>query len=294
MLHIIKPDTHIDFVGKRRRAFLLSALLLLASVAAIALRGPRYGIDFTGGTLLHVRGTRAVDPATLRASFADVPGGVAVQDVDAAAGEVMLRFAAAGATVDADVRTHLDRAFGRGAYEILRSELVGPRVGAELRRQAILAVLVATLVMGAYVAWRFDPRFGVGAALALFHDVIVTIGALVVWDYEIDLTVLAALLTVVGFSVNDTVIVSDRLRENRRKYRRLDLGALANRSINETLSRTMLTSGTALLVLLSLYVLGGPVIEGFAFTLLVGVTVGTYSSIFVAVPIVLAVGGRRT
>jgi preprotein translocase subunit SecF len=292
MLEIIPPDTRFDFVGSRRWAFLASGLLILASVAVIATRGPRYGIDFTGGSLVHLRATRPVDLATIRAAFGDVDGGVAAQDVDARPGEVLLRFGP-GRSSEADVRARLDRVLGSGTYEILRSELVGPRVGAELRRQALLAVVVATLVMGTYVAWRFEPRFGVGAALALLHDVVITIGALVAYNQEIDLTVIAALLTVVGYSVNDTVIVSDRLRENRRKYRRLDATALANLSINETLSRTVLTSGTALLVLISLYLLGGPVLEGFAFALLVGVTVGTYSSIFVAVPIALAVGGRR-
>jgi preprotein translocase subunit SecF len=178
--------------------------------------------------------------------------------------------------------------FGEGSFEVLRVEAVGPRVGQVLRQKAILAVLAATIMMGIYIWIRFEWRFGVGAAVALFHDVLVTITALVLWNYELDLTIVAALLTVVGFSVNDTVIVSDRIRENMRKDRRSGLAAIINRSINETLSRTVLTTGTATLVITALYVLGGNVIHGFAFTLLVGFIVGTYSSIYISSPVVLA------
>ena len=157
-----------------------------------------------------------------------------------------------------------------------------------MRQKALLAVLFSTLLMGSYIALRFEIRFGVGAAVALLHDVIVTAGALVLMNYEFDLTIVAALLTIVGFSVHDTVIVSDRIRENMRKSRRQPLATIINQSINETLSRTVLTTGTAVLVILALYFLGGAVIRGFAFTLLVGFLIGTYSSIFVASPIVLA------
>lgn len=284
MLEIIRPHTTIDFVGKRGFALALSATLMALSGLLIAFVGPRWGIDFTGGLLVHVRSDPTVGAAAIRAAFADDPIDVALQD--AGAGEFLLRFGGADAAFESDVRRRLDEALDR-RYEILRIDLVGPRVGADLRRQAIMAVLAATVVMGAYVAWRFEPRFGLGAAVALVHDVVLTIGALVLCGYEIDLTTIAALLTVVGFSVNDTVIVSDRVRENQRKYPRLSLAARVNQSINETLSRTVLTSGTALLVVLALFSVGGRVIHGFAFTLLVGLSVGTYSSIFIAIPLVL-------
>jgi preprotein translocase subunit SecF len=170
---------------------------------------------------------------------------------------------------------------------VLRVESVGPRVGKDLRQRAVLAVLAATVVMGIYIAVRFEPRFGVGAAVALLHDVMVAVTALSLTRMEFDLTTVAALLTIVGYSVNDTVIVSDRIRENMRKNRREPLASVMNRSINETLSRTILTGGTVLLVVLALFFLGGEIIHGFAFTLLVGVIVGTYSSIYIASPIVL-------
>ena len=170
---------------------------------------------------------------------------------------------------------------------MLRVDTVGPKVGRDLWRNATLAVLASTVLMGIYIAIRFDFRFGVGVAAALLHDVIWTIGALVVAQMEFDLTTVAALLTVVGFSVNDTVVISDRIRENMRKRRRDTLATLMNVSINETLSRTVINSGTALLVVIALFVLGGDVIHSFAFALLVGFTVGTYSSIFIAAPIVL-------
>jgi preprotein translocase subunit SecF len=181
----------------------------------------------------------------------------------------------------------LEEKFGKGALEVQRVETVGPRVGRELRVRAVLAVMFSTLMMGAYMWFRFELRFGIGAAIALIHDVLMTVGALAIMNYEFDLTIVAALLTVVGFSVHDTVIVSDRIRENMRKSRREPLAKVINNSINETLSRTILTTGTALLVLLALYFLGGNVINGFAFALLVGFIVGTYSSIYIASPIVL-------
>jgi preprotein translocase subunit SecF len=172
-------------------------------------------------------------------------------------------------------------------------EAVGPLVGQVLREKALLAISFATVMMGIYIWARFEWRFGVGAGVALLHDVLLTIAALIVWNYEFDLTVVAALLTVVGFSVNDTVIVSDRIRENMRKDRRSSLSSIINRSINETLSRTVLTTGTGLFVVLALFVLGGTVIHGFAFTLLVGFFVGTYSSIFIAMPVILFFEGTR-
>ncbi len=177
--------------------------------------------------------------------------------------------------------------FGEQTFEVRRVETVGPKVGKDLRRKALLAVLFSTVMMGLYIAFRFEPRFGVGAAVALLHDVLITAGALSIANMEFDLTVVAALLTVVGFSVNDTVIVCDRIRENMRKLRRDSLTAIINRSINETLSRTIITTGTAVLVIIALLFLGGEVIHAFAFALLVGFTIGTYSSIYVASPIVL-------
>jgi preprotein translocase subunit SecF len=191
------------------------------------------------------------------------------------------------------VTTSLEERFGADQVDVLRVEAVGPLVGRALREKALLAIVFATVMMGIYIWLRFEWRFGIGAAVALLHDVLLTVGALIVWNYEFDLTIVAALLTIVGFSVNDTVIVSDRIRENMRKDRRSSLAAIINRSINETLSRTILTTGTALLVVIALFVLGGTVIHGFAFALLVGFLVGTYSSIYIATPVILFFEGGR-
>jgi len=199
-----------------------------------------------------------------------------------------------GSEVAESIRAGLKEKFGEGTYDVLRVETVGPKVGKDLWWDATLAVLAATLVMGAYIALRFEWRFGVGAAIALVHDVGLTIAALGAFGMEFDLTTVAALLTVVGYSVHDTVIVSDRIRENMHKMRRDNLATIMNVSINETLSRTLITSGTAILVTAALFLLGGSVIHSFAFALLVGFVVGTYSSIYVASPVVLYLEGRRS
>lgn len=292
MLQLIKPDTKIDFVGKRKYAFMFSGVLVALSLFSLLVAGgPKYGIDFAGGTLVHVRFREPVAIGSIRTALDDLGGEVSVQDFGATKGEYLLRVPESASDlsgVGSRIKQKLDAKFGAAEYEMLRTETVGPRVGKELRLKAILAVFFSTLIMGVYIALRFEIRFGIGAAVALLHDVVVTVGALVLLNYEFDLTIVAALLTIVGFSVNDTVIVSDRIRENIRKVRRQPLAAIINQSINETLSRTLLTTGTAVLVILALYLLGGSVIHGFAFALLVGFVVGTYSSIFVASPIVLA------
>jgi preprotein translocase subunit SecF len=177
--------------------------------------------------------------------------------------------------------------FGADRFEVRRIESVGPKIGADLRFRGVMSVIAATIMMGVYIWFRFEMRFGLGAVIALIHDVLVTVGALVLADYEFDLTIIAALLTIVGFSVNDTVVVCDRIRENMRKIRRETLESIINTSINETLSRTILTTTTALMVLVALYILGGAVIRPFAFALLVGFLSGVYSTIFIASPVIL-------
>jgi preprotein translocase subunit SecF len=289
MFQLIRPGTKFDFVGNRRVAYAISGALCLLSLVLIFYPGPRYGIDFSGGTLMHIQFKSDVGIAQVRQAVSEE--GVEVQEYGAGKNEFLLRLPDSAedlAGLDQQLRTKLDAAFQPGSYEVLRVETVGPRVGRDLRQKALLAIVFSTLMMGIYVALRFEIRFGVGAVVALAHDVLITIGALILFGYEFDLTIIAALLTIVGFSVNDTVIVSDRIRENMRKERRQPLPVIINRSINETLSRTILTNGTAIMMVIVLYVLGGPVIHGFAFTLLIGFIVGTYSSIFVASPIVLA------
>lgn len=291
MLEFISPNTRFDFVGIRRPAIALSLLLCALGIGLLFWPGAQLGIDFAGGSLVQVRfkTAKAADQVRAAAGAAGV-GVVDVQDLGRESTEFLIRVplsAEGSESVNKRVTAQLAETFGVEEAEIRRVEAVGPRVGEALRWKAMLAVIFATFMMGVYIWLRFEWRFGVGAAAALAHDLLVAVTFLIVFGYEFDLTIIAALLTVVGFSVNDTVIISDRIRENRRKDRRSPLATVINQSINETLSRTILTTGTAVLVTLALFVLGGTVIHGFAFTLLVGFVVGTYSSIFISSPIVL-------
>jgi preprotein translocase subunit SecF len=276
----------------------VSGALVIGSIVALLTMGLNYGIDFAGGTMVHLRFPETKATAEVRKAVGSAPklAGVLVQDVGGDGREFHVRVPtvddASTEQASGTVRTALSEAFGEGSYDILRVESVGPKVGRDLWRDATLAVLAATVMMGIYLAVRFDLRFGIGAAVALTHDVIVTLGALALTQMEFDLTTVAALLTVVGFSVNDTVVISDRIRENLLTKRRGRLADVVNTSINETMSRTLITSGTAVLVIAALFSVGGSVIHSFAFTLLVGFVAGTYSSIYVAAPVVLALEGK--
>jgi preprotein translocase subunit SecF len=290
---LIPPNLKIDFVGLRFKMLIFSWALIFCGLASIYFRGGlNYGIDFAGGTMVHLKFAAKTQISDLRDALARPElKEIVVQDLGQGGQEFQVRVLGSeqgGSSTVADaIKDGLKAKFGEGTYDVLRLETVGPKVGKDLWRDATMAVLFATVVMAAYIAFRFELRFGVGAAVALVHDVLLTLGALSVANMEFDLTTVAALLTVVGYSVHDTVIVSDRIRENMRKLRREDLATIMNLSINETLSRTLITSGTAILTTAALFVLGGSVIHSFAFTLLVGFVVGTYSSIYVASPIVL-------
>ncbi len=292
MFQIVKPDIHIDFIRLRKAALVFSGSLILAGIGSLILHGgPNYGIDFTGGLMLHVGFEKPVTIEEVRSAVGGLDiGAISVQTFGDSGNEFLLRAPSGNDTLSGgradQVKDALREALpDRGLIE-KRTEMVGPRVGRELRERGILSVLAATVMMGLYIAIRFQLRFGIGAGVALFHDVLITVGALSVANMEINLSVIAGLLTVVGYSVNDTVVVSDRIRENMARFKKADLGELVNRSINETLSRTILTTGTSLLVLFALFIFGGGVIRGFAFTLIVGLTIGTYSSIFIASPVV--------
>lgn len=293
MLELIPNDTKIDFFKLRPYAFGFSALISIVGIVWILANGLVYGIDFAGGLMLHVKVNPDVTISQMREAVDKLnleEGGASVQDYGTAKGEYLLRLASmdpshAGNEADR-IKNLLTEELKEEGFQALRTEYVGPRVGAELRTQAFLAVLFSTLMMGVYIAIRFDLRFGIGAAIALLHDVIVAISAIAIAGMEVDLTIVAALLTIVGYSVNDTVIVSDRIRENMARSPKEDLRGLINRSINETLSRTILTSSTTIMVCITLFFFGGAVIHGFAYCLLVGIVTGTYSSIFIASPIV--------
>ena len=295
---LISPNPGIDFVRWAVPMAALSWSIVLLGLVSIWMRGGlNYGIDFAGGTLVHVRFPQATSVGDIRAAL-DRPDlrEVVVQDVGGEGREYQIRVLGADAEradiAAASTKDGLQAKFGEGSFDVLRTESVGPKVGRELWRDATLAVLLSTVAMGIYIWFRFDLRFGIGAAVALFHDVMIVVSFLSFFNMEFDLTTIAALLTVVGFSVNDTVIISDRIRENLTKMRKEKLPALVNSAINETLSRTVINSGTAILVTLALFVLGGPVIHSFSFALLVGFIVGTYSSIYIATPVVIWLEGR--
>ena len=290
---LLPANLNVDFVGKRRFFLILSTVLNLLAIVLFLTRGFNFGIDFVGGTDVRLRFAQPTTAADLRRDLGalDLPD-LTVQEFGNQGKEFLLRFEPATATAmntvaetlkDALVKSHP----GEGTFEILSVESVGPKVGADLRRRGFLAVACTTIFMGIYIAFRFEWSFGLGAVIALFHDVFIASGAIMLTRTVFDLTTLAAMLTVIGFSVHDTIIVSDRVRENLRKMRRTSLAEVINVSINETLSRTILTTGTALLVLLALYFLGGPGLEPFAFTLIIGFITGTYSSIYIAAPVVL-------
>jgi len=299
VLEIVRPGIAFDFIRIRKTAFALSGLLIAAGLTSLVLKGgPNYGIDFTGGLMLHIGVDTEVSIGDVRDAIDGLEvGEISVQEFESQPGEYLLRVPTAdqhvGGGTAALIKERLREVFGERGFTELRTELVGPQVGADLRRRGLLSVLFATLVMGAYIAIRFELRFGVGAAVALMHDVIITLGALSLYNVEVNLAALAALLTVIGYSVNDTVVVSDRIRENLHRSRRGELAEVINASINETLSRTLLTTGTSLVVLFVLFFLGGGVIHGFAFTLIVGLTAGTYSSIFIASPVVELWSGQK-
>lgn len=291
-MELIKPGTKIDFVRYAKPAALFSLVLILIGLASLWYHGgPNYGVDFAGGTAVQVKFSQSVSIADIREALATTNvSNITVQDFGQGGNEFLIRMPEAETGTEglaAQLQKGLASKFGEQTFEIRRIEVVGPKVGGDLRRKALLAVVFSTVIMGIYVAVRFEPRFGIGAAVALVHDVLITIGALSLMNREFDLTVIAALLTVTGFSVNDTVVVCDRIRENMRKLRRDTLVSVINRSINETLSRTIITNGTATLTVIVLFILGGDVIHSFAFALLVGFVFGTYSSVYIASPIVL-------
>jgi len=291
-MHILDKGTHIDFMGKRKLAMAFSLTLILISLVLLFTRGLSFGIDFTGGTLIEVAYPDAVELGGIRdvleeAGFSDIQ----VQHFGTAR-DVLIRIApradTASAKLSEDVMTALKSA--DTAVEKRRVEFVGPQVGGELTEQGGLAVLYSLIGILIYVAMRFEYRFSLGAVAALIHDVIITLGVFSLFQVEFDLTVLAAILAVIGYSLNDTIVVFDRIRENFRKMRKGSPSEIMNASINQTLSRTLMTSGTTMLVLVALFLLGGEIIHSFALALIVGVFVGTYSSIFVAGALSLALG----
>jgi preprotein translocase subunit SecF len=299
-MELIKPGTKIPFTRYRKVAVIASSIINLLVLALLFLKGPNLGVDFAGGTMVQLRFQQRVSIDEIRQALDGVQlGSSSIQEFgERGSNEYLVRVDTESVDLGAlgeRVKTALVAKFGADKFEVRRIEAVGPKIGADLRQRGTLSVIAATIMMGVYI-WirfgaafggRFGLYFGIGAVVALVHDILVTVGALILANYEFDLTVIAALLTIVGFSVNDTVVICDRIRENLRKIKRQSLESIINLSINESLSRTVLTTGTALMVLVALYALGGAVIRPFAFALLVGFISGVYSTIFIASPVIL-------
>lgn len=305
LLKLIPDKTAIPFTAWRRIAMVVSALLVMASIVAVATVGLNFGVDFRGGITIEVTDDKPIDVGAVRSSVSALNlGEVRVQEIRDFAGSeravvVYLQKQQSGDDDDlaqqrasGAVQAALRTLLGDG-IDFRKIEVVGPTVSGELIQRGIMAIALAIGMMLVYIWLRFEWQFSVGAIVALVHDVVITLGVFSVTRLEFTLAIIAALLTIVGYSMNDTVVVYDRVRENLRKYKKMDLRELIDLSINDTLNRTIMTSGTTLIALVALYAIGGEVLRGFTFAMIWGIVIGTYSSIFVAAPILLATGVKR-
>ncbi len=343
-MEFIKPGINIDFIGRRKMAYILSGTLIFLTILLLIFRGgPNYGVDFAGGILIQVRFNHPITPDEIRGALTSITleDSIIQEFGEKGKFEYLIRVNKTDIELSGlsnKVKKSLDGMFGQKNVEVRRVEMVGPKVGKDLREKALFAIFYALLFMVIYISGRFEYKwtmsiimavslaFGVyiisaigmsiiwliavallitiglcwflrleyalGALIALFHDVVITMGAFALTNREVTLPVVAALLTIVGYSLNDTIVIFDRIRENYRRHRSRDFAEVINHSINETLSRTLLTSATTLIVVVALFILGGGVIHDFAFALLVGILVGTYSSVYVASPVLLIWRGQ--
>ncbi|RTZ74553.1 MAG: protein translocase subunit SecF [Gammaproteobacteria bacterium] len=293
MHQILSSTRNIDFMGQRKLAMFFSGALIVIALTSLLLRGLSFGIDFTGGTLIEVGYEQPVELDAVRKVLAENGFEDAQVQQFGTPRDLLIRLAPREGVKSSELSDKVFAALkqaAEGKLELRRVEFVGPQVGDELTEDGALAVLVALMAILMYVAVRFEWRFAVGSVAALVHDVIITLGFFSVTQLEFDLTVLAAVLAVIGYSLNDTIVVFDRIRENFRKIRKGDSEQIINTSLNQTLSRTLITSLTTLIVLLALFFLGGEIIHNFSLALILGIVVGTYSSIYVASTTALALG----
>jgi preprotein translocase subunit SecF len=285
--------TNINFIGNRNKALIFSGVLMLISIGSLAVRGLQMGIDFTGGTLIEIGYQKPANLTVLRKTLDDAGFGDATVQNFGTAKDVLIRLKLHEGVSSADLSSKVLEAINKTTAEpasVRRVEFVGPQVGDDLAEDGFLALLYSTIGILIYIAWRFEWKFSTGAVIATIHDVVVTLGFFSILGLEFDLTVLAAVLALIGYSLNDTIVVYDRIRENFRLMRNKSTEEIMNISVNVTLSRTIMTSLTVLLVLVSLFFLGGEVIHNFSIVLLFGVFFGTYSSIFIASPMALLLG----
>ena len=288
-MEFIKPGIHLDFVGKMKYAIIFSVIVAIIGIGSIIFHGGlNLGIDFAGGSIIQIKFSKNISADQIRTALKSTklessiiqqfgPNEFLIRTSESFSDQKMLV---------TNVEQPLSAAFNKD-YEIRRVEVVGSKVGADFQRKAIFAVILSWLAMLIYVGWRFEFRYGLGGIIALVHDVTITIGAVSIMNMEFTISILAALIFIIGFSINDTIVILDRVRENVKLNPKRKLGDIINLSINQTLSRTILTSLTVFLTVLALFFFGGAVIHDFAFSLLVGVVFGTYSSVFISCPIVL-------
>ncbi|MBF0560411.1 MAG: protein translocase subunit SecF [Alphaproteobacteria bacterium] len=294
-IHFWPYGTKIDFVGKRNIALSLSVLAIIASLISVFTVGFNYGIDFAGGIMLEIKTKGVADLGHMRTALDGLGlGEVALQGIGSTGDEVVIRLRQQGGDEEGQTAAlnKIKAALGAN-IEYRRVEVVGPKVGGELVRDGILALGLAILCIGAYLWFRFEWQYGLGGMFALVHDTTTTLGLFSIFHLEFDLTTVAALLTIAGYSINDSVVVYDRVRENLRKYRKVSLIDVLNLSTNETLSRTILTSSTAMLSVVAIYLLGGEVLHGFGLAMIWGIGVGTYSSIYIGMPVLIYFNLRR-
>ena len=291
-MELIRPDTRFDFIGKKKFTIWVSTIAILLCLGSIFFHGGlRYGVDFAGGILIQIKFSKAVNISEVRNALEVMGSKETMVQAFGGENEFLIRVEKTSEDLEGvskTIQTSLQEQFKDKALEIRRAEVVGPKVGKDLKTKALWAVGLSFLGILIYVAWRFkEVAYGLGGIVALFHDVMVVYGAISIFNIEYSLNVLAVVLTVIGFSINDTIVIFDRVRENIKKMRKENLETIFNISINETLGRTILTSGTVMMVVLILFFFGGPVIHDFTTALIVGLITGTYSTMYIASPVVL-------
>jgi len=293
-------NPNFDFIRWRWHAIAFSLLVILAGAGVIASRGLPLGIDFSGGTLVVVRFEQAVNEHAVRSALEAIPGDKVIQPYgNPADNEWLIRLPLGGPEHDANLEQGAQaviaglKAANIGNFELRSQEIVGPVIGRDLQLKGIYATLASIAGIAVYIGFRFRFAFAIGAIAATFHDILVTLAFLAFFNYDLSLNIVAAILTITGYSVNDTIVIFDRVRENLRTTKREPLETVVNRSVNQTLSRTIITAGTTFLSVLALYLFGGEVLEGFAFTMLVGIVSGTYSTVFIAAAIAIILSGKH-
>lgn len=285
-MEIFKKETHVDFMGKIKPAIIFSGLIIAVSIVSIVFHGGlKYGIDFAGGTLVQLQFQNPPSLDNIRKGLKEI--GLADSTIQefGSKNDILIRVERSEGKMEemgSRIKNALGKTMNADEITVERVEMVGPKVGKDLRTKAVMSIFYAILGIVIYITWRFELHYAIAAIIALIHDVIITMGAFSLFDKEFTLVIVAAFLAIIGYSLNDTIVIFDRIRENSRRRKRESWKDIINTSINQTLSRTLLTSGTTLLVVVALFFFGGEIIHDFSFALLVGILIGTYSSIFIA------------